>query len=260
MSTYNTIKYDIDNGIGYVKIDRPEALNALNDAVLTELDAVFEEIKGDDDVRVVILTGEGKAFVAGADIVAMSKLDPVKGRDFFIKGQAVMDKIETLEKPVIAAINGYALGGGCELAMACDIRFASEKAVMGQPEVKLGIIPGFGGTQRLPRLVGKGMAKYLIMGAENIKADEALRIGLVEKVFSPEDLMAEAEAFAKKLIANSPIGVKLSKVAINTGVNTDLRSGVAFEAEAMMTAFTTEDRVEGMDAFINKRNPEFKNK
>lgn len=182
---YENIKYEAREGIGYVTINRPKAMNALNTDVLGELYDVFTKIEGDAEIKAVILTGEGKAFVAGADIAQMHQLTALEGRQMMTMGHKVMNLIEAIEKPVIAAVNGFALGGGCELAMACDIRIASEKAKFGQPEVGLGIIPGFGGTQRLARLVGKGMAKYLIMTAEMIPAAEAYRIGLVEKVTAP---------------------------------------------------------------------------
>jgi enoyl-CoA hydratase len=187
----------------------------------------------------------------------MKEMSALEGRDFMIKGQAVMQKIENLSKPVIAAVNGFALGGGCELAMACDFRFASEKAKFGQPEVSLGIIPGFGGTQRLPRLVGKGMAKLLIYSGEMISAGEAKSIGLVEKVFPPDDLLPETEKFAELILSKAPIAVRLAKVAINNGINTDLPTGVSFEAEATVAPFCSEDRLEGMSAFLEKRPAEF---
>ena len=177
---YETIKYEVSGNIGYVTINRPKAMNALNGEVLDELYAAFTEVAADDQVKAVILTGEGKAFVAGADIAQMNQLDAIEGRALIAKGHKVMNYMESIEKPFIAAVNGFALGGGCELAMACDIRIASEKAKFGRPEVNLGIIPGFGGTQRLPRLVGKGMAKYVIMTAEMVGSEEAQRIGLVE--------------------------------------------------------------------------------
>ena len=177
-----------------------------------------------------------------------------------IQGQKVMELIENINKPVIAAVNGFALGGGCELAMACDVRFASEKAKFGQPEVNLGIIPGYGGTQRLPRLVGKGMAKYLIYSAELISAQEAKEIGLVQKVVPAEELMAEAEKFARTIMAKAPVAIKMAKVAINNGMNLDLNSGVAYEAEAYTSTFVSSDRVEGMRAFVEKREAQFKGK
>ena len=193
---YKNIIFEKKDGIGYVTMNRPKALNALNTEVLTELDDVFRAIDKDDEVQVAIVTGEGRSFIAGADIAQMSELNGTEGRDMTIQGQLVMELIETINKPVIAAVNGFALGGGNELAMACDIRIASEKAKFGQPEVNLGIIPGYGGTQRLPRLVGKGMAKKLIYSAEMIDAQEAYRIGLVQEVVPAEELMEAAEKLA----------------------------------------------------------------
>jgi len=260
MKKFLTLKYKQKGRIAIVTINRPEALNALNATVLSELSEIFDKIEADDSVGIVILTGEGRAFVAGADISQMKEMSMLEGREFMIKGQAVMSKIENLTKPVIAAVNGFALGGGCELAMACDFRFASDKAKFGQPEVNLGIIPGFGGTQRLPRLVGKGMAKMMIFSAEMIGAEEAKAIGLAEKVFPAEELMAETEKFAEFIMSKSPIGVRLAKVAINNGMNTDLPTGINFEAEALVTPFGSEDRLEGMGAFLEKRPAEFKNK
>ena len=249
---YQTIKYEIKNGIGYITINRPEALNALNRTVLEELFDVFNKIDVDDDVRAVILTGEGRSFVAGADIAQMSSLTVAEGRSFGAYGQKVMNFIEKVEKPVIAAVNGFALGGGCELAMACDFRIASSKAKFGQPEV--------GGTQRLSKLVGKGMAKMLILTADTINAEEALRIGLVEKVTEPEQLMSVCEEIAAKIASKAPIAVAMSKTCINKGYHLDLFSGSALEAEAFGGCFGTEDQKEGMKAFLEKRAAEFKNK
>lgn len=257
---YENIIFEKKNGIGYVTVNRPEALNALNDSVIEELDSVFRAIDRDDEVRVVIITGAGRAFVAGADIAQMSRLDGSEGRVMSMRGQKVMEFIEFMDKPVIAAVNGFALGGGNELSMACDIRIASEAAKFGQPEVNLGIIPGYGGTQRLPRLVGKGMAKKLIYSAEMIDAEEAYRIGLVDEVVSAEELMEAAEKLAKTIMSKAPIAIKMAKVAINNGMNTDLKTGVQFEAEAYTSTFVSEDRVEGMKAFVEKRPAEFKNK
>lgn len=202
----------------------------------------------------MILTGSGRSFVAGADIGAMRDFDVLPGRDFTMYGQRLMDYVEHLRQPVIAAVNGFALGGGCELAMACDIRVASEKAKFGQPEVNLGIIPGFGGTQRLPRLVGKGMAKYLIMTGEHISAQEALRIGMVQKVVPPEALMGEAERIAQLILSKAPVAILMAKCAINTAQDTDMSSGIAYEAEAYTTCFQASDRVEGMSAFLVDRS------
>lgn len=260
MKNYETILFEAKDGIGYVTINRPDALNALNTTVIEELTDVFTYINSAEEVKAVILTGSGRAFVAGADIAQMSKLEVIELREMAKKAQAMMDYIENIDKPVIAAVNGFALGGGCELAMACDIRFASEKAKFGQPEVNLGILPFFGGTQRLPRLVGKGMAKYLIFSAEMIDAQEANRIGLAERVFPAEDLIAEAEKYAKTVMSKSPLGVKMAKFAINHGMNADMRTGVAYELEAAVSTYCSEDKVEGMAAFLEKRTPEFKNK
>ena len=257
---YQTIKYEVKNGTGYVTINRPEALNALNKTVLEELFDVFGKIDEDDSVKVVILTGEGRSFVAGADIAQMSTLTVSEGRAFGAYGQKVMNYIEKIEKPVIAAVNGFALGGGCELAMACDFRIASSKAKFGQPEVGLGITPGFGGTQRLSKLVGKGMAKMLILTADTINAEEALRIGLVEKVVEHEELMPACEAIAAKIASKAPIAVGMVKTCINKGYHLDLFSGSALEAEAFGGCFGTEDQKEGMKAFLEKRPAEFKNR
>ena len=257
---YENIKYEVKEGIGYLTINRPKALNALNTEVLAELQQALGEIEADEAVKAVIVTGEGRSFVAGADIAQMSKLNAVEGRAMMAAGHKVMDTIEQMPKPFIAAVNGFALGGGCELAMACDIRIASEKALFGQPEVGLGIIPGFDGTQRLPRLVGKGMAKYLIYSAQNIKADEALRIGLVEKVVAPEELMPEAEKLAKTIASKAPIAVAQAKIAINNGYDMDSKSASQFEVEATTVCFGSEDQKEGMAAFLEKRAPEFKSR
>ena len=257
---YNCIKFEKKDKIGYVTVNRPEALNALNLDVINELTDVFAKIGADEEVGAVILTGEGRAFVAGADIGWLRSLGPVDGRSLAMKAQALMDLIEGVEKPVIAAVNGFALGGGCELAMACDIRLASDKAKFGQPEVNLGIIPCFGGTQRLPRLVGKGMAKYLTFSAEMIDASEALRIGLADRVYPADELLGKAEELAKTIMSKGPIAVKMAKVSINNGVNLDLKSANQFEVEAYVSCLCTEDRIEGMTAFLEKRQSEFKNK
>ena len=257
---YENIIFEKKNGIGYVTVNRPEALNALNDSVIEELDSVFRAIDRDDEVRVVIITGAGRAFVAGADIAQMSRLDGSEGRVMSMRGQKMMEFIGFMDKPVIAAVNGFALGGGNELSMACDIRIASETAKFGQPEVNLGIIPGYGGTQRLPRLVGRGMAKKLIYSAEIIDAEEAYRIGLVDEVVPADQLMDTAAKLAETIASKAPIAVKMAKAAINNGMNTDLKTGVQFEAEAYASTFVSEDRVEGMKAFLEKRPAKFKNR
>lgn len=247
--------------VALVTINRPKALNALNSETLVELDFVFDEIAKDEEVYAVILKGSGeKAFVAGADITEMKDLNTVEGRNFGILGNKVFRKVETLEKPVIAAINGFTLGGGCELSMACDIRIATTKAKFGQPEVGLGITPGFGGTQRLPRLVGMGMAKQLIYTGDIIKADEALRIGLVNKVVEPEALLDEAKALANKIAQNAPVAVKLCKTAINRGMQCDIDTALMYESEVFGACFSTEDQKEGMTAFVEKRDKCFKNR
>lgn len=257
---YKNILFEVKNGIGYVTMNRPEALNALNTEVLTELADVFGRIDKNDEIFVAIVTGSGRAFIAGADIAQMSELDEKGGRDMTIQGQRVMDLIESIDKPVIAAVNGFALGGGNELAMACDIRIAADTARFGQPEVNLGIIPGYGGTQRLPRLVGKGMAKKLIYSGEVIDAKEAYRIGLVEEVVAAEELMTAAENLARIIMQKAPIAVKMAKIAINSGLNADLKTAVQLEAEAYTGTFVSEDRTEGMKAFVEKRDAVFKNR
>ena len=257
---YETIKCEAKGNIAIVTVNRPKAMNALNSQVLDELYDAFNQLAVNDDIRAIILTGEGKAFVAGADIAEMSKLNAVEARAFATKGHAVMNFIENIEKPVIAAVNGFALGGGCELSMACDIRIASEKAKFGQPEVGLGLIPGFGGNLRLPRLVGDGMAKYLIYSADMIDAAEAYRIGLVQKVAAPEELLDEAEKMAGKIASKAPIAVALAKNVVNNGNNMDMKSASAYEVNSFSVVFDSEDMKEGTSAFLEKRTAEWKNK
>jgi enoyl-CoA hydratase len=254
------IIFQKDGNIALVKINRPKAMNALNSEILKELNNLLDEIALDEEIYVVMLTGEGKAFVAGADISEMKDFNTLEGRNFGVLGNKVFRKIESMDKPVIAAINGFALGGGCELSMACDIRIASSKAKFGQPEAGLGITPGFGGTQRLARLVGMGMAKQLIFTGEIIRADEALRIGLVNKVVEPEQLMDETLNLAKKIAANAPIAVRMCKAAINRGMQADIDTGLMYESEAFGLCFSTEDQKEGMSAFIAKRDKCFNNR
>ncbi len=255
----SNILTEIKDHVAILKINRPQALNALNDEVLRDLGEAFNEAEKNDDVYVVIITGEGKAFVAGADIAQMKDFGAVQGKAFGVYGNNVFLSIENSVKPVIAAINGFALGGGNELALACDIRIASAKAKFGQPEVGLGITPGFGGTQRLPRLVGSAKAMELILTGKTIKADEALAIGLVNKVVEPEALMDEAMAMAQAICANAQIAVRQSKACINRGLQTDIVTGISFEAEAFGLCFATEDQKEGMTAFVEKRDKNFKN-
>ena len=250
-----------DNGaVRVIKINNPEALNALNTAILKELDAAFTEVAEDNGILAVVLTGEGRAFVAGADISEMKSKNAIEGEIFGKLGASVFRKIELLPKPVIAAVNGFALGGGCELAMSCDIRLASAKAKFGQPEVGLGITPGFSGTQRMPRLIGMGKAKELIYTADIIDAAEAYRIGLVNHVYEPEALMEEAMKMAEKIASKAPIAAKNSKEAINRGIQTDMDSAVAIEAYLFGLCFASEDQKEGMTAFFEKRKANFQNK
>jgi enoyl-CoA hydratase len=260
MADYKYVKYELKDGLVFITVCRSDALNALNVDVLGELARAFKAACADASVKAVILTGEGRAFVAGADIAQMAELDTMELGAYFRGGVEVINRIDDFPKPVIAAVNGFALGGGCELAMACDIRLASDKAKFGQPEVNLGIMPAFGGTQRLPRLVGRGMANYLTVTAEIIGADEALRIGLVEKVYPADELLAEAEKLARLIMSKSPIGVRQSLLAIGRGLETDLKSGLVIESEAAMSVAASEDRAIGMKAFLEKSVPEFKGK
>jgi enoyl-CoA hydratase len=247
--------------IAVVTINRPKALNALNAATLSEIGQVFDELGADDSIHAVILTGAGeKAFVAGADISFMKDLTSIESRNFALLGQAVFNKIENLPQPVIAAVNGFALGGGCELAMSCDIRVASENAKFGQPEVNLGVPPGFAGTQRLPRLVGKGVAKELLYTADMIDAGEAHRIGLVNKVYPAAELLESAMKMANKIASKGPVAIRLTKSAVNQGMEMDLARGTAYEAEVFGLAFSTADQKEGMTAFLEKRKPQFTGK
>lgn len=257
---YNTIKCEVNGYIAKITMNRPKALNALNSEVLDELDKCLDEIKANNDLRVLIITGEGRSFIAGADIKEMSELTGLEAKAFGNKGLSVFRKIETLPIPVIAAVNGFALGGGCELAMSCDIRIASNKALFGQPEVGLGLIPGFGGTQRLQRLVGQGWAKYLIYSAENIKADKALEIGLVQDVVEVEELEERVNTLAEAIASKAPIAEKLAKEAINQGGQVDIDQAMRIEENAFGLVFTTEDKNTGTQAFINKEKAEFQNK
>ena len=247
--------------VGIVTMNRPEALNALNDQVLQELDAVLDQVEAKEDLLVMILTGAGRAFVAGADIGQMSNLTAAQAKAFGVLGNRVFLKLENLSKPTIAAVNGFALGGGCELAMACDIRVASVRARFGQPEVGLGITPGFGGTQRLPRLVGTANAMELILTAQNIKAEQAQAIGLVSHVYQPEELMDKAMELANALAANAQVAVRQSKAAVRRGLQTDIATGTAYESEAFALCFATEDQKDAMAAFLAKEKlPGFKNR
>ena len=249
----NFINYEQDGMVGIITINRPEALNALNSTVLDELNGCLDSIDT-NVVRAVVLTGAGnKSFVAGADIGEMSKLSQIDGEAFGKKGNDVFRKIETFPIPVIAAVNGFALGGGCEIAMSCDIRICSDNAIFGQPEVGLGITPGFGGTQRLARLVGVGMAKQLIYTARNIKADEALRIGLVNAVYPQEELLGVTKKMAVNIAQNAPIAVRACKKAINDGLDAKMDDAIVIEEKLFGSCFATHDQIEGMSAFLEKR-------
>ncbi|MET1124194.1 MAG: enoyl-CoA hydratase-related protein [Archaeoglobaceae archaeon] len=250
------VKFEVEGKVGIATLNRPEKLNALDTKTRIELAEIIESL--DPELRALIITGSGKAFAAGADINELLQRDSIKAFEATKLGTELFIRIEELEIPVIAAINGYALGGGCELAMACDIRIASEKAKFGQPEINLGIIPGAGGTQRLPRLVGLGMAKYLVLTGEIIDAQTAFRIGLVDEVVEHERLMDRAMEVAKKIAEKSPLAVKIAKRALNAAMNLPLREGLRYEASLFSLLFSSEDAKEGMRAFLEKRKPEFK--
>jgi enoyl-CoA hydratase len=250
--------YEKRGGIAYVTLNRPKVLNALNTPTWTDLRTAFEDARDDATVRGVILTGAGdKAFIAGADIGELAHVTAVEAEKSSSFGQAVLNLIENLGKPVIAAINGFALGGGCETAMACTMRIASEKAKFGQPEVTLGLLPGGGGTQRLPRLIGKGRALQLILSGEMISAQEAYRIGLVNEVVPASDLIKRAEAILKKIASNAPIAVKYALEATNRGTETSQSEGLALEASYFGLCAATDDKKEGTSAFLEKRAPKF---
>lgn len=271
---YKNILFNIDNEIATLTINRPKALNALNNDVLLEMKDAITQIENDESIRVLIITGakdtpaEGKrpmpaAFVAGADIIMMAKIpleDKETPADFARTGQNVMHQLENLRIPVIAAVDGFALGGGSELALSCDIIYASERAIFGLPEVTLGLIPGFGGTQRLPRLVGRNLAKELIYTGDKIDANRAKEIGLVNQVFPAEELMDKVMGLAKRIIACAPLAVNASKQAVNQGYHKELDKGCEVEVDSFLGAFCSEDRIEGTNAFVQKRKAEFKGK
>jgi len=256
---YSNIILEMELDLAILIINRPQAMNALNYDTLQEIKAAVLQINADNNIKALIITGAGeKAFVAGADIAYMENLTAIQGREFGALGQAVFSAVENLPIPVIAAVNGFALGGGCELAMSCDIRLASEKTRFGQPEVSLGITPGFGGTQRLARLIGAGPAKELIYTGMNIDASEAYRLGLVNHIYPADSLMDEARKLARKMISNAPLAVSLCKSAINKGLQTDIDTAMAIEADVFGLCFSTNDQKEGMNAFLNKRKADFK--
>lgn len=255
--SFEYIAVEKEDMIGLVRINRPDVYNAVNVEAIVELEQAARAFDEDKDVRVVIITGEGKAFVSGSDISRLAEMDSIQAREYSQVGQRVLSFIENMEKPVIAAVNGFALGSGCELAMACDLRIASDKAKFGQPEVKLGLIPGHAGTQRLARIVGVAKAKELIFTGEMVDAAEALRIGLVNKVVPAEALMDEAKSIAKKIMDVGPTAVRIAKTVINRGIDANLRTANAVETEAFSILFSTDEAKEGMKAFLEKRKPEW---
>jgi enoyl-CoA hydratase len=257
---FNFLTLDVADRIATLTVNRPDKLNALNDATIAELGHAIDQIRVDDSIGGAILTGAGRAFVAGADISELSNQTPVLAKGRARAGQDVFRRIETCPKPVIAAVNGFALGGGCELAMACHIRIASDAAKFGQPESKLGLLPGYGGTQRLPRLVGKGRATQLLLTGEMIDAAEAYRIGLVNKIVSGADLLTEARNMMKTILANSPLAVALCIEAIDRGLEMSLEEGLILEANHFGLLAATDDMREGTRAFLEKRTPAFKGK
>ncbi|OFW58732.1 MAG: crotonase [Actinobacteria bacterium RBG_16_64_13] len=246
-----------DDGVALLTINRPEALNAMNVAMLEELCAALERIESDDEVRVLVVTGAGRAFVAGADIDHMSRFSPQQAKEWSKFGQRTVGKLESMRKPVIAAVNGYALGGGTELAMACDIRVASDRAVFGQPEVKLGMIAGFGGTQRLPRLVGPGMAKEMLFTGDHYDAEAACKMGLVNKVVPADELLDYCLGMARRIAGRGTQAVRLSKEAVNHGQDLDLENALGLESELYGLAFATDEPREGCSAFLEKREPKW---
>jgi enoyl-CoA hydratase len=258
---YENLLYEKRDRIGFITFNRPKVLNALNRKTMEELNQILIAAREDEDVRVLLLTGAGeKSFIAGADISELAVQTPVSGRDTALFGQSVLHRLETLGKPSIAAINGFALGGGCEVALACSMRLASKTAKLGQPEVKLGILTGYGGSQRLSRLCGKGVAHELCLTGEMISADEALRVGLVNHVYEPADLLPAAEALAKKIIANAPLAVKFTMEAIERGVEMPQEEGQFLEAALFGISAATEDMREGTRAFLEKRPAQFHGK
>lgn len=256
---YEHIVVEKKDQTGIIKINRPKALNALNQQMICELINAVNDFDIDEDVKAVIVTGEGKAFIAGADIKEMKDMTPLEAKEFASLGHDLMHMMERSMVIYIAAVNGFALGGGCELMMACDLMIASSKAVLGQPEINLGIHPGFGGTQRLARLIGVTRAKELLLTGRNVKADEAFNIGLVNKVVDPDDLMKEAEDLAESIASKSMVQIGFIKELVNKGINVDLQSGCDLEVAYFSASFATHDQKEGMTAFIEKRKAAFQN-
>lgn len=256
---YENLIYTAENGVATITFNRPKALNALSSALLTEFEAALDTVESDDAVRLAVLTGAGeKSFVAGADITEINTLNPLQAKTFAARGQAVISRLQALPIPVIAAVNGFALGGGCEMALACDFVYAADTAKFGLPEINLGIIPGFGGTQRLPRRVNIGRAKELIFTGTMISAEQAHAMGLVNRVCPQENLMAEVKKTAAVIAAKGRVALRAAKQAVNTGMNLDLASGLVFEAEAFALCVASEDAKEGTNAFLEKRKADFK--
>ena len=258
---YENIIYQVEEGIATITFNRPKALNALNAALLGEFSDALDKIAADEDIRVLILTGSGdKAFVAGADITELATFNPLLAKNFATFGQAVIDKLQNLPIIVIAAVNGFALGGGTEIAIACDFIYASENAKFGQPEINLGLIPGFGGTQRLPRLIGTNMAKELIFTGKMVSAAEGSQMGLVNKVVAPEVLLEEVMKVAKEIATRGKVSLRAAKQAINNGINADLATGLKIEIDAFALCYSSTDAKEGTSAFLEKRKPDFSGK
>lgn len=257
--TFNNIRVEVNQGVALITFNRPKALNALNSDLLAELSEALDKLTEDDTIRVLVLTGEGeKSFVAGADINELAKLDTLKAKAFIHKGLSIINKLTEMPIPVIAAVNGFALGGGLEIAMACDFIYSSEKAAFGQPEIKLGLIPGYGGTQRLPRLIGVNRAKELLYTGNMVTAQEALQMGIVNKVVAPEALMDVVMGLASDLAAMGRVALRAIKQAVNQGMNTDLATGLRIETDAFAVCMASQDAKEGTSAFLEKRQPEFK--
>ncbi|MBW2092761.1 MAG: enoyl-CoA hydratase/isomerase family protein [Deltaproteobacteria bacterium] len=256
--SYKYMLFEVEDNIALVTFNRPDALNALSPELMREFGDILDKIAADESIAVVVITGAGKAFVSGADIKAMSEFTPLQIHSYLTLGHEILFKIEKMPQPVIAAVNGFCLGGGNEIAMACDFVYASEKARFGQPEIKLGIIPGFGGTQRLPRLVGKGWAKELCLTGEFLKGEAALAIGLANKIFPPDKLMEQTMKTAKLIASHGRASVRAAKQVIDRGTQIDLRAACALEVEAFTVAFSSSDAKEGLNAFLEKRTPDFK--
>lgn len=255
--TFNNLQFEVSDKIATITMNRPSALNALNDETLLELGLALTEIETNPAIKGAIITGNGKAFVAGADIRQMADYNPQQARAYMSRAQRVFNRIEDIEKPIMAAVNGFALGGGCELAMACDFRFGSEKAVFGQPEINLGVIPGFGGSQRLPRLTNAGFAKELLFSGRNVKAEEAFRVGLISRICTPEALLTEARDIMTLIVSKPADALGYAKVAVNQGRDTDLKKALELEVNLISLCFATEDQKEGMKAFLEKRPAKF---